>query len=153
MGRLHETDAEIESRYGSVLKTLPKDIDQPEAYEKFYDFNGYRICVAFLNGKSVCEMLKKPDSSYFDDGEVMSILNANSFGSVWKKISSTDTGNAISVRIRIDKYTLQSGEATASVHNSDDRKCLTIQTPDFEKYLELCEQLKEKRKQKKLQEF
>jgi len=80
--RLGETPAEIAARYGASLEDSPG----PDARctRSVHHFGGFRIFVAFLDGRSAFEAMIKTGPEAITDEEVQALLAANAGGAEWK---------------------------------------------------------------------
>src|SRR5437762_13731287 len=87
-GRIGETEAEIEARYGKSMGVMSK---ANEPIQRGYLHAGLRIGVTFIDGKSVSEWFAKDDKSTLTDHEKELLLEANSNGLKWWKAPSSLT--------------------------------------------------------------
>ena len=114
--RLGETEGEVDQRYGQsyeypanntrelevlglVVKAVdPEEKDDPQfprvtgfpgVKVKTYNFHGFLIEVAFINGKSEAESYIRKDKSGLEDADIEALLAANSLGSKWQPGSKT----------------------------------------------------------------
>src|SRR5438132_6119398 len=77
-GRLWETVAQIESRFGPPVQTWPvKSSEQ----DRRYRYKQYKVLVTYANGRSASELYMHADSAApFADAEVKSLLAEHSLG-------------------------------------------------------------------------
>jgi hypothetical protein len=75
-GRIGETEAQIQTRYGEALTTLPSRTSGA-GLTKCYAARGYLVAVTYLHGRSAREMIVKADSSKITDAEIYRLLGTN----------------------------------------------------------------------------
>lgn len=81
---LGETPANIEAHYG--FPQLSKTDPDTGVLIKFYIHDGFGIVVKYLDGRSQSESYIKKDKGEFSNGEIATLLKANSMGSDWMNI-------------------------------------------------------------------
>ena len=80
--RLGETIAQCNARYGQPEKTTPAEDTVVKLYHQNHLFNGYRVSIYFMNGKSANEEFIRLDKSKSGEREISekdqeAILRAN----------------------------------------------------------------------------
>jgi hypothetical protein len=75
-GRIGETEAQIQKRYGDAVTTLPSRTSGA-GLTKCYAARGYLVAVTYLHGRSAREMIVKADNSKMTDAEIYRLLGTN----------------------------------------------------------------------------
>jgi hypothetical protein len=99
--RLGETEAQCQARYGAPAPDLLAPTDKPllpgAEKETVFNFDGWRVRVAFLNGKAVrMEYAKLPEAGALkklSEAEVQAILEAQKGSFRWRE-EKPRTGNS-----------------------------------------------------------
>jgi hypothetical protein len=77
-GRIGETTAEIEKRYGRPLETI-----RDKGENRRYSFRTFNVVVGFDRGISQCEVYQKKDNTRMTEPEIRGLLQANAGKSEW----------------------------------------------------------------------
>ena len=75
-GRIGETEAQIQKRYGDAVTTL-RSRTSGAGLTKCYGAQGYLVAVTYLHGRSAREMIVKADNSKMTDAEIYRLLGTN----------------------------------------------------------------------------
>ena len=82
-GRLGDTAAELETRYGRGTKTVEAQLGEAALEYKYKDF---LVMVTFVDGKSAQEIYVHQDmKTALSESEIQSFLDLNAFGKHWEK--------------------------------------------------------------------
>jgi len=148
--RLAETEQELEARYGKPVtqaetfsgkRMVPKNefdkyAQRTKPYSikdvRFYIFNGFRITVSLLDGKSQCESISKigeslSDQIAFTDDEIQILLEANAGSGKWELAPKGKTTGWLLI---------DNDKAMAVAFETKDKYELTVMTEDFLTYLQ-----------------
>ena len=144
--RLGETLGEVNQRYG-----VPTDAKEPEsnAFARWYLFNGLKILVGFLNGKSILEIYTPVNGGSFDSSVSATLLAANSLGSTWKVTSVSDfQGESVT------NWVLESGVAKAACMDVRKDSNMRVEIPaSLEIWYGIYDKRGEEEKARKLKGF
>lgn len=94
LANLGETFAQINARYGQPLKRLPDSMIHDRAINIYrYEFNGRRIFIEFMDGKSVSETVRAPQTApNFSDKTCLAMAVLISGKTNWTELSRNEEG-------------------------------------------------------------
>jgi hypothetical protein len=92
--RIGDTEVQIRTRYGEAITVLPVR-PSDAGLTKCYSSERYIISVTYVKGRSVREILSKPDNSKITEAEIQTALKANAGGSGWNGEPVIGPKNAI----------------------------------------------------------